>query len=293
MVSKTDLVLKFTCLICLIIGIFLLFLMIFFIFKESSLGINFHPDIFKFLFSENWSPSSSPPLYGIRHAILSTIFISGISILIAVPIGLGIGLFLSETAPKYIQSIIQPALELLAGIPAVVFGFFGYVLLVKNFEIFFNMPSGECILVAGIVLAMMVLPFVASTSTEAFRNVPNEYREAALSLGVSKSYMIFKILFKKAFPGIFAAIALGLARALGETLAVLMLAGNSTEIPKSLLDRAQPITALIATELGETTLYSEKYFSIYTSGLILMVVVIFINISIWSLKKRLWGKVYV
>ncbi|MCX8021429.1 MAG: phosphate ABC transporter permease subunit PstC [Syntrophorhabdaceae bacterium] len=284
---RGDTISKIISFIALIVGVSFLLLMLMFFFKESSIGFNFNPNLKKFLFQEGWSPLSSPPSFGIRHAIISTVFVSGLSLLLAIPIGIGIGLFLSEIAPKKVQILIQPALELLAGIPAVVYGFFGYAVFVKNFEIWFNMPTGECVLVAGIVLSMMVLPFIASTSAEAFRNVPWEYREAAYSLGVNRSYVIMKILFRKALPGLFAAVALGIARALGETLAVLMLAGNSTEIPKSLLDRAQPITALLATELGETSIGSEKYHALYSAGLLLMLVVLIINISIWLVKKRM------
>jgi phosphate transport system permease protein len=286
MLIKGDAIARFFFKGALCVGVICLLLMFFFIFRESSIGVSFNPDLAGFLFDNEWSPLASPPSLGIFHALLSTLYVSGISLLIAIPLGIGIGLFLSEIAPPKVQLTLQPALELLAGIPAVVYGFFGYVVLVKNFENWFDMSTGECVLVAGLILALMVLPFIASTSAESFRRVSREVREAAFSLGVNRSYVIYKILLKKAMPGLFAAITLGLARALGETLAVLMLAGNSVDVPQSLFDRAQPITALLATELGETAVGSEKYHALYTSGLFLLLVVLVINISIWFVKNR-------
>jgi phosphate transport system permease protein len=283
---KDDNIARFFFKAALCVGVMSLLLMFFFIFRESSIGMSFNPDFAGFLFNNVWSPLSEPPSFGIFHALVSTLYVSGISLVIAIPLGIGIGLFISEIAPPKVQLTLQPALELLAGIPAVVYGFFGYVVLIRNFENWFDMTTGECVLVAGLILALIVLPFIASTSAEAFKSVSREVREAAFSLGVNRSYVIYKILLKKAMPGLFTAIALGFARALGETLAVLMLAGNSVDIPQSLFDRAQPITALLATELGETAVGSEKYHALYTAGLFLMLVVLAINISIWFVKNR-------
>jgi len=292
MLIKTDEIARFFFKSALCLGMVFLLLMISFIVRESSLGVAFKPDLVKYLFHAEWSPLSSPPSFGIYHALLSTLYVSGICLFIAIPLGIGIGLFLSEIAPPGVRLALQPALELLAGIPAVVYGFFGYVVLVKNFENWFEMPTGECVLVAGLILALMVLPFIASTAAEAFRSVSREVRDAAFSLGVNRSYVIYRILFKKAMPGLFAAIALGLARALGETLAVMMLAGNSVEMPHSLFDRAQPITALLATELGETAVGSEKYHALYTAGFFLMLVVLTLNCAIWFVKNRIFRSVH-
>ena len=148
------------------------------------------------------------------------------------------------------------------------------------------MPAGECLLIAGLILARMVLPFIASTASETFRSVSRELKETAYALGVTRLYVIRRIVLRKTVPGLFAAVALGLARALGETLAVLMLAGNSAASPGSLLDRGQPITALLATELGETAVQSQKYKALFASAFFLMIVVLAINMAIWFLRKR-------
>jgi phosphate transport system permease protein len=244
-----------------------------------------------FFFIDPWAPLASPPTFGIIHSWISTLLITGLCLVLAVPVGLGIGLFLSDIAHTPVQMILRPAMDLLAGIPSVVYGFFGYVTLLPWFELHFNMATGESVLAAALILSVMVLPFVASTSAEAFRTVPHELREAALAQGVTRAHMIKKIVMVWAAPGVFAAMALGLARAIGETLAVLMLAGNSIATPGSLLDRGQPLTALITTELGEAGVNSEKYHALFAAGLTLMVVIILINAMIWTWKKRLLSHV--
>ena len=243
-------------------------------------------NIFAFLISDPWAPFGNPPRFGIVHAWISTFIITFVSLLITVPLGLGIGLFLSEIAPLTVRTVLQPCLDMLAGIPSVVYGFFGYVTLVPLFENLFGMATGESLLVAAIVLSFMALPFIASTSAEAFRAVPDELREAAMAQGVTRWYMVRRVVVTSAMSGMFAAVALGFARAIGETLAVLMLAGNSIATPGSLLDRGQPLTALIATELGEAGLGSSKYHALFAAGLTLMCVIVLINALIWHWKGR-------
>jgi phosphate ABC transporter permease protein PstC len=282
----SDAVVRGCCLLALCLGISFLLLMIGFMWRESSLGIGFGINLYHFLVKEPWAPLATPPSYGIAHAVISTLLVAGLSLVLAVPLGFGIGLFTAEIAPLPVQQIMQPALEVLAGIPSVVYGFFGYVTLVKSFEGWFDMPTGECLLIAGIILAVMILPFIASTAAETFRSIPGELKDAAFSLGVTHLYASRRIFWRAALPGLFAAVALGMARALGETLAVLMLAGNSVAVPHSLFDRGQPLTALLATELGETAVYSVKYQALFASGFFLLVIVLGINILIWIMKQK-------
>ncbi len=234
----------------------------------------------------DWAPLADPPRLGLGHAILSTLMVTALALLLAVPIGFGIGLFTSEIAPAWLRSVMEPSLELLAGIPSVVYGFFGYVTLVGWFERYGGMATGESLLVAALVLAIMVLPFIAGTAAEAFAAVPRVLKESAYATGVTRLHMVRRILVPVALPGLFAAVALGLARAIGETLAVLLLAGNSTALPMSYLDRGQPLTALIATELPEAGLGSAKYHALYAAGLALILVTVAINLVIWRLKAR-------
>ena len=282
----SDALVRGLCFLALCAGISFLLLMIGFMWWESSLGINFKINLYHFLVKDPWAPLATPPSYGIAHAVLSTLIVAGLSLVLAVPLGFGIGLFTAEIAPHPVQQIIQPALEMLAGIPSVVYGFFGYVTLVKGFEVWFEMPTGECLLIAGIILAVMILPFIASTAAESFRAVSGELKDAAFSLGVTHLYASRRIIVRAALPGLFAAVALGMARALGETLAVLMLAGNSVAAPHSLFARGQPLTALLATELGETAVNSVKYQALFASGFFLLVIVLGINILIWIMKQK-------
>ena len=264
----------------------LLFIVLFLVIEAFPALIS-ERGLIAYFYRDPWAPLADPATFGIVHAWISTLMITAISLAISVPLGFGIGLFLSEIAPPLVQTVLRTALDLLAGIPSVVYGFFGYIALLPWFETQFDMATGESILAASLILTMMVLPFVASTSTEAFRAVPRDLTEAALSQGVTRFYLIRRVTVVSAAPGMFAAAALGLARAIGETLAVLMLAGNSIAVPGSIFDRAQPLTALITTELGEAGVDSEKYHALFGAGVTLMVLIIAINAGIWAWKRRI------
>jgi phosphate ABC transporter permease protein PstC len=240
-----------------------------------------------YLFLDPWAPLADPPKFGIMHAWVSTVMVTAISLALATPFGFGIGIFVSEIAPRIMRVMMRPCIDLLAGIPSVVYGFFGYVTLMPWFENHFHMATGESILVAALILSVMVLPYVASTSAEAFSTVPPDLKHAALAHGVTRWHAIRRIVVPCAAPGMFAGVVLGVARAIGETLAVLMLTGNSVAVPTSVFDRGQPLTALIATELGEAGVGSEKYHALFAAGLVLMIVIIIINVGIWALKSRL------
>jgi phosphate ABC transporter permease protein PstC len=274
-------------LVLLIAGFAALLLALLMVAREAYPTLFAATGLWGLLIADPWEPLSQPASLGVRHAWLSTLAVTSIALAAAAPLGFGIGIFIAEIAPPAIKKMLQPCLELLAGIPSVVYGFFGYVTLVPWFEGAFEMATGESLLAAGLILAVMVLPFVASTSAEALRAVPGDVREAALALGVNRCCMTLRVLVRHAAPGLFAALALGLARALGETLAVLMLAGNSVAVPVSLLDRGQPITALIITELGEAGVGSPKQQALFAAALVLMAVIVAVNGVIGWLKRRM------
>jgi phosphate ABC transporter permease protein PstC len=237
--------------------------------------------------ADPWKPLAEPPAFGLRHAWVSTLWVTTLSLLVALPLGFGVGLFVSEVAPPLLRDAVPPLLELLAGVPSVVYGFVGYVTLVAWSEHVLDVPAGESLLVAGLVLGVMVLPFVGATATEAFRAVPASLKESAYSLGVTRWHVVSRVLVPHALPALFGAAALGFARAAGETLAVLMLAGNSTRLPVTPLDRGQPLTALLATEMGEAAVGSAKSHVLMAAGLLLFVVVLLLNTAVWSVKRRL------
>lgn len=240
-----------------------------------------------FLLFDRWDPSGQPPLLGIGHAWMATLMVVGLAVLLATPLAILIGIFLAEIAPPSARAVAEPALQLLAGIPAVVYGFVGYATLVPLMGLW--LPTGETLLCAAIILALMVLPFIAATTAESFSLVSNELRYGGLLLGVSRWYVFTRITLRKAAPGVLAGVILGMGRGLGETLAVLMLSGNSPLFPDSLVSRGQPLTALIATDLGESAIHSDRYYALFSAGLILMLTVIVINLLVMHLKKGLAG----
>ena len=179
------------------------------------------------------------------------------------PSGILVAVFTVEYAPRRLSLIAIQCTEILAGIPAVVYGFIGFVTLLPAIETLFDLPAGETLLAAGIILAVMILPYIAAIASSSLNSVSKETRIAGLANGVPKFYVLRKVVLKQSLTGIFAGTTLGLAKALGETLAVMMLAGNAVAVPKSVLDRGQPLTSLIATELGEAGVGSPMYEALF------------------------------
>lgn len=265
-------------------AVVLLTLIVGFIAWESRIPPAAGLSVSDFLLFERWDPSGQPPTLGIGHAWFATLLIVGLAVAMATPLALVIAVYLSEIAPKGARAVAEPTLQLLAGIPAVVYGFVGYATLVPLMERW--LPTGETILIAAVILALMVLPFIAASAAEAFSLVASDLRFAGLSMGVSRWYTFSRITLRKAAPGVIAGVILGMGRGLGETLAVLMLAGNSPIFPEGLLGRGQPLTALIATDLGESAIHSDRYHALFSAGLLLMLTVVAINIVVMHIKRR-------
>lgn len=281
----TDRLTWIACAMSLVFGVGIMIFISLFVLVEARPV--FSHGLLSFLVRDPWAPLEIPPRLGIFHAVVSSAMITATSLALAVPLGFMIGIFISDIAPRVVKVIIRPCIDLLAGIPSVVYGFFGYVTLLPWFENRFDMATGESILVASLILSVMVLPYVASTSAEAFSAVSLDAKYAALSCGVTRWHAIRRVVVPYAIPGMFAAVILGFARAIGETLAVLMLAGNSVATPGSFMDRGQPLTALIATEMGEAGVGSEKYHALFGAALVLIIATTLINAGIWALKARL------
>lgn len=282
-----DTLLRYGTLAALAGAVLILALVVGFIVWESRLPPATDITLAGFLFFERWDPSGQPPLLGIGHAWMATLLVVGLAVALAAPLAIFIGIFLAEIAPPAARAVAEPALQLLAGIPAVVYGFVGYATLVPLMGLW--LPTGETLLCAAIVLALMVLPFIAATAAESFSLVSNDLRYGGLALGASRWYTFRRITLRKAAPGVLAGIILGMGRGLGETLAVLMLSGNSPAFPDSLVSRGQPLTALIATDLGESAIHSDRYYALFSAGLILMLTVIAINLFVMRLKKGFAG----
>lgn len=280
-----DRLVRLASLAALVAGVSIMVFISLFIIREAYPALS--GGVLRYLFTDPWTPLATPPRFGIVHALVSTVMITALSLSLSVPLGLGIGIFIAEVAPRIVKTIVRPCIDLLAGIPSVVYGFFGYATLLPWFEKNFTMATGESILLASLVLSIMALPYVASTSAEAFNAVPHNIKHAALSCGVTRWYVIRRVVIPHSLSGMFIAVALGFARAIGETLAVLMLTGNSVAVPTSVMERGQPLTALIATELGEAGVGSDKYHALFAAGLVLLILTVVINAGIWAVKTRL------
>lgn len=229
---------------------------------------------FKFLTGEVWRPSND--IYGILPFILGSLYVTAGAIIIGVPINIMTAVFMARFCPKKLHRILKPAIDLLAGIPSVVYGFFGLVMIVP--------VTGSSIITASVILAIMILPSVISVSESALRAVPESYYEGSLALGATHERSVFSVLLPAASSGVFAGVVLGIGRAIGETMAVMMVAGNNTGMPKSIFKGVRTLTSNIAMEMGYATgLHRE---ALIATGVVLFVFILIINFCSSMLKRR-------
>lgn len=237
----------------------------------------------KFLFGLNWSPSDTPPEFGIFPMIVGSLYVTAGAIAIGVPIGIFSAVFMARVCPKPIYRFLKPCIELLAGIPSVVYGFFGLTVLVPFVKKIFG-GTGSSILAASVLLGIMILPTIIGISESAIRALPDFYREGALALGSSKWRSIFSVELPAAKSGIFASVVLGIGRAIGETMAVIMVAGNQARMPVSVLRGVRTLTANIVIEMGYAAgLHRE---ALIATGVVLFVFILIINFAFSMIKRR-------
>lgn len=239
--------------------------------------------IFDFLLGQNWSPTDIPPQYGIFPMILGSIYVTAGAIIIGVPIGVLTAVYLARFCPIKVYRILKPAVELLAGVPSVVYGFFGLVVLIPFIRDTFG-GDGSSILTASILLGVMILPTIVGVSESAIRAVPESYYEGSLALGASRERSVFFTVLPAARSGIMAGIVLGVGRAIGETMAVILVAGNQPQIPNSLLAGVRTLTANIVLEMGYAAdLHRE---ALIATAVVLFVFILLINLLFAVLKKK-------
>jgi len=237
--------------------------------------------VFHFLLGKVWRPSND--LYGILPMILGSIYVTAGAILVGVPIGLLTAIYMARFCNKKAYRYFKPAIELLAGIPSVVYGFFGLVLIVPFIREYFGGP-GNSILAASILLGIMILPTIIGVSESAIRAVPNQYYEGALALGASHERSVFFVLLPAAKSGVMAAVILGIGRAIGETMAVIMVAGNQARMPNGILNGVRTLTANIVIEMGYATdLHRE---ALIGTAVVLFVFILIINLLFSVIKRR-------
>lgn len=227
-----------------------------------------------FFTGSQWDPETN---YSIFPLLVSTSLVAMGSMIIAVPLGILTAAYLSELAPKKLQMILKPMIEMLAAIPSVAIGFLGIVVLGPGLAHFFGIQNGLNALNGSILLAVMALPTIVTISEDAINAVPKSHREAALALGSNKWETLFKVTIPAAMPGLIAAVMLGLGRALGETMTVLMATGNAAAIPKGFLDSVRTITATIAIEMGEVPYKTTHYFALFAIAALLFIITLIVN----------------
>ena len=232
----------------------------------------------EFLFGIKWYPVSDPPTFGMLPFFAATLWVTLVSTAIAVPIGIGCAAYLAEVAPAKVRETVKPIIELLAGIPSVVMGFIGLMLLSPLVQSAFNLDTGLSGLTAAIMLSMMSLPIIVSVSEDALRAVPSEFREASYALGATKWETIRYVCIPGALSGISAAVMLGVGRAIGETMTVLMVAGGALAVPYSPTEPMMPMTAAIASGIGNAVRGGLQYQALFAIGLILFTMTMTVNL---------------
>lgn len=235
----------------------------------------------------DWIPTATPsPFFGVLPLIFGTVLVSFGAMLIAVPLALGVAIYMSELAGVRERKLMKPLIELLAGIPSVVYGFFGLVIVAPFVQHVFQLPVGETALTGSIILAVMALPTIISIAEDAIRNTPMGMREASLALGATKWQTIYKVVIPFSKSGISAAVVLGIGRAIGETMAVLMVTGNAAVMPNSIFRSVRTIPATIAAELGEAPVDGTHYQALFLLGSILFVFTMGISITAEFISKK-------
>lgn len=277
---------KYLFLLCACVSILAVILICVFLFANGIPAIG-EIGVFKFLLGERWKPGND--IYGILPFILGSIYVTAGAIVIGVPVGIFTAVFMARFCPLRLYRFMKPAIDLLAGIPSVVYGFFGMVVLVPFVREFFGRTlgfggNGSSMFTASVMLGIMILPTIISVGESAIRAVPNSYYEGARALGATHERSVFFTVLPAAKSGILAGVILGIGRAIGETMAVIMIAGNQPRMPKGLFKGVRTLTSNIVMEMGYATdLHRE---ALIATAVILFVFILLINLSFSILKRR-------
>ncbi len=245
-----------------------------------------------FLTGAEWNPTGRNPAYGVFPLITGTVLVMALAMVVAVPLSIGSAVFIAEIAFPGMKSTIKPAIELLAGIPSVVYGFFGLILLTDWIRVAFDQPSGSSWLCGSILLAIMAIPTITSIAEDAISSVPREFKEGSLALGATHWQTIRRVIVPGALSGISAAIILGMGRAIGETMAVLMVTGNAAVIPDPIYDVFSPVRTLTGTlgiEIGEVAFGSTHYHALFGVAVVLLFITLAINSAARVITTRIQG----
>lgn len=267
-------IMKIIFLSCAIISILAVLVICIFMFANGIPAIK-EIGVVDFLFGENWKPVDSNPQFGIFPMIVGSIYITAGAVIIGVPIGIFTAVFMSKFCPRKIYRFLKPPINLMAGIPSIIYGFFGMILIVPLIRNVFG-GTGNSILTASILLGVMILPTIVGMSESAISSVPEEYYEGAVALGATHERAIASVIVPAAKSGIVASVILGIGRAIGETMAVIMVAGNQPRLPDSILKGVRTLTANIITEMGYAT--GLHYDALIATGVVLFVFILILNV---------------
>jgi phosphate transport system permease protein len=267
--------------VCGVSAVLFVLAIFFFIFREAApvlFAREFH--LGEFLFSTSWYPTSATNVrYGTLALTLGTLSVTGVALVLAVPFGLGAAIYVSEFCGPRLRETLKITIELLAAIPSVVWGFVGLTVMSRILTTLTGAPVGVNLLNGGVILALMSVPIIVSIGEDALKAVPDSYREAALALGANRWQTVHRVLLPAARNGLLAAVLLGVGRAVGETMAVLMATGHAVQVPHGLLDSVRTLTANIAAELGEAPAGSDHYRILFLTGTLLFLITFVINLG--------------
>ncbi len=270
----------FICAITSIVAVFTITIFVFY----SGLPLIFRIGVRDFIFNTTWAPMQG--IFGILPMIAGSIMVTFGALALAVPLGVGGAIFLAEFAPKIITRVLRPAIQLLAGIPSVVYGFWGLITLVPLLRGYFG-GSGFSALAGSIILAIMILPTIVNISEDAILSVPNSYKEGSLALGSTHWQTIKHVMLPCARPGVITGIVLGMGRAIGETMAIIMVTGNVPAMPASFLDPVRTLTGNVVIEIGYA--YGDHQQALFATGVVLFIFIMFLNILV-NLKIKKEGE---
>lgn len=241
----------------------------------------------EFFAGTKWYPTSSPaPIFGLIPLLLGTLLVSIGAILLSLPFGLAVAIYMAEIANTKMRNFLKPIIELLAGIPSVVYGFFGLVVIVPLIQQLFDLPVGETAFAGSVVLAIMALPTIITVAEDAMRTTPRPMKEASLALGATQWQTIYKVIIPYSISGITSAVVLGIGRAIGETMAVLMVTGNAAIIPTSFFEPVRTIPATIAAELGEAPAGGAHYEALFLLGAVLFIITLVLSIAVEYISSK-------
>lgn len=254
-----------------------LFLIMVFLFREG-LPIFKTVSVKAFVFGHYWYPTSEPPDFGIFPLIIASLSVTLVSAAISIPLGVMTAVYLAEIASKKVSEIAKPVVELLAALPSVVIGFFGMVLVAPFLQRVFNIPTGLNMFNAALMLAFMSIPTICSISEDAIHSVPVALKEASMALGATHLETIVRVILPASISGISTAVILGMSRAIGETMVVLMVAGGAAMLPESIFDPVRPMPASIASEMAEAPVGGEHYYALFATGVVLFLFTLIFNV---------------